>query len=151
MPSPQLTVSQALMTARLIWAAMVFGVIAIGGILFSIMTPRPSGPDQSHQLLFYVAVVVTVASIAVGYFLRHSIYQKHRTDHVAPQGFLVGNILLLAAAEGAAFLSLIIMFLAGTPSPFIAPAVIALIVMLMNFPTGSVMAKPDLQDLGLRG
>lgn len=144
-----LPADRALMTTRLIWAAMLMGqVIFLFVIVFlwsSSASFQPS-PDTAW-VLFLVTVAVLVSAVPVGYVCRQQIYKRNWVgDVITPQGYLTGNVVLLALCEGVSMLGLVATLLNGSLWPTLAPSVIAMAVQVINFPNGRAMnpAQPIL-------
>jgi len=134
------------MMTRVIWAAMLMGQ---GMFLFVIVFLWSSGasfqpsPDTAW-LLFLVTVVVLVSAVPVGYVCRQQIYKRNWVGNViTPQGYLTGNIVLLALCEGVSMLGLVATLLNGSFWPTLAPSVIAIGVQVINFPNGRAMHPPQ--------
>ena len=83
-----------------------------------------------------------IASVGLGYFVRNQAYKKHWQGHaVTPPGFFMGNLILLAALEGASFVTLVFVMMTGQFFPLILPAVASLAIQAANFPSGLPMQE----------
>lgn len=141
-----LSKQKALSTLRIIWASLLMGPIMFFVILMFIVKPTASGSTSLSQTLHMVSLVVTLVFIPAGYMIRLQTYKKHwQVNSVTPQGYLTGNLILLAICEGAALLGVIVTFLEGTVMPYIIPAFIAVMTHIINWPNGKAMEPAELE------
>jgi cytochrome bd-type quinol oxidase subunit 2 len=138
---------QALRTIRVLWFALLLGeVLFLGVIVFLLSTGNAvtSMPAETIQLLFYINSAMLAAAVPLGHFLRRKRYEAARDgDVVTPQGYLSGNILLYAMCEGQALFSLVIVMMAGQYLPYVVPAIVAMTVQVLNWPTGAPMQSAE--------
>lgn len=136
---------KALASARLLWAAMLAGM-AIFAVVVAFAKPGPkpqSEQDPAIQTLFYINCGMLFVGLFVGYVLRNQYYKKFwEGEVVKPKGYLQGNLLLWAIAEGFGMLSLCIVLMSGSFYPYGLPAVGAAMSLLLNFPNGQIMFPP---------
>lgn len=136
---------KALVIMRVIWAAILVGMLVYLGVVLAIKEPPNPQSDlaSTFNILFYINCGLLFVGLFVGYTLRNQFYKKHWVGEVVlPQGYFQGNLLLWAIAEGNAFFSLTIVLLAGSFDPYIWPAVGAAASITTNFPTGHIMFPP---------
>ncbi len=135
------TPHKALMTIRLIWAALLAGQImfmVVIAVLQSI-NASPQADPQVAQVLFLVALAMLTTMIPVGYFIRNQVYKKNwQEDVVTPGGYVSGNILLLALCEGVALVGLVAVLIGGVIW-YAVPSLVAMAVQVINFPHGRPM------------
>jgi hypothetical protein len=132
-----------LMTLRIIWAALLMGVMTFGVLVVLVLGPqRPPPADPSFpQLLLYIAIAMAVASMSGGFIARMIIWNKGRNEDgvVAPGDYATGNIIFWATCEGPTFFALVGALLNGGRGPHLIVAAITLAVMILSFPTGGPM------------
>lgn len=136
---------KALVVMRLLWAAILMGMIVYLVVVLVAKVPHnPQSKSASlHDMLFYINSGMLFVGLFVGYTLRNQFYKKHwEGEVVKPQGYLHGNLLLWAIAEGCGMFSLTIVLISGTFDPYIWPAVGAAASIVINFPTGHIMFPP---------
>jgi hypothetical protein len=145
MTNPNPPALSPLTTLRIIWAALIAGPVMFGAIVIFMLGPQQRAAGASLQpLLLYANVAMVATLIPAAYIVRAVVYRAGRTEDgsVRPASYATGNILFLAMCEGAAFASLVFGLLnGGTGLPMLL-AVIALVVELINFPTGRPL-QPD--------
>lgn len=139
------TTANALLTVRLIWFALLSGQAAF--CLAIAMVWNAGGVEPLAPPLINLLTLINLAAVVVlvplGYFIRNQCYKRHWHAHVvAPRGYVLGNVVLLAICEGLAMFGLVVTLLSGAIGLTIVPAVIALAVQLVNFPNGRAM-EPD--------
>jgi hypothetical protein len=141
------TPRQALLTTRIVWAAMLAGLLVFL-IVVAVMVSQNAGPaagggDPIGLTVFYVALAALFVAVPVGYILRSQTYKRHWQDEiVTPSGYFIGNLMLWALLEGVAFLGLVATMLHGDFFPTILPTIAGMALMVINFPTGAPM-EPD--------
>jgi hypothetical protein len=138
-PSQPPTAKGALVTTRIIWAALL-----LGQIVFLIVTlviranPAALPANDTAKILAYAAMAMVAAVAPVAFLLRRLIYgQGDARGSIEPQKYVAGNIVFLALFEGASFVGLVAFFF-GNPLGLVASAV-AIIIQVVSFPTGSVL------------
>ncbi len=136
---------------RIIWTALLLGPFLLFGILIIGMAPAaPAAPATDPaliSLLHYISIGMAATLLPAGYFIRLQTYKKHWVmNAVTPQGYVTGNLILLAICETIAMFTIIVTHLAGVLMPFILPAVVASMTHLINWPTGGPM-EPAEMDL----
>ena len=141
---PPPTPEKALLTLRIIWAALLMGQLVFLVIVLAI-GPGMSGPDPDiMRMLFYVLVAILVTIIPVAHLIRGVIYNKGRQDGtVSPAAYATGSILFLAMCEGVGMAGLVFALLNGGRGPHLIVALIAIAVQAINFPTGGPMRGDD--------
>ncbi|NJL30858.1 MAG: hypothetical protein HC898_04090 [Phycisphaerales bacterium] len=131
----------ALATARLLWTALLLGqaVLLFGACAFTLMQMGGGQTDTGH-LLSYIALFMCLTMIPAGYVLRAQMYKRHWVGQaVRPRGYLLGNVILWAMCEGISLLGLVSVVLSGELIPNLIPTVLALGVLVVNFPNGAAM------------
>jgi len=137
----------ALVTTRVIWAALLVGQISFLFVMLLIWSQRESAGGQPQDvaddvtdILGYVAIAMLFVLTPLGYFIRNQVYKANwRGNIVTPHGYIVGNIILLAMLEGVAMLGLIGTFAQGSFGLPFVPTVIAMAIQVINFPHGRPM------------
>lgn len=134
-----------LFTTRVIWFALLCGQVMF--MFFALFMIADAGKEVAEEssdlLLFYIACGMLVTLLPAGLFIRNQVYKSHWREHrVAAPGYFIGNLILLAMMEGVSFLGLVGVMLGGKMVPFILPSVVAMLVQVVNFPTGRPM-EPD--------
>jgi len=132
---------QRLTTLRIIWFALLMGQAAFLAIVL-VLIRRPTDhralDPQLTRTLFYAALGLLVVVVPVGYFLRMKMYEKNRAPDgsVTGESYLTGNIILLALCEGVSLFGIVGILLSRTLTPFIWITAAAVVIQLVNFPTG---------------
>jgi len=144
----------ALSRLRIIWAALCLSPVLLFVVLIVMMAPKaaavPTTDPDLVKMLHYISIGAAVVLLPLGYFLRLQTYKKNWVvNAVSPQGYITGNLLLLALCEGVALFTIIVTYLAGILMPFILPAIVASMTQVINWPTGKPM-EPALMELPKR-
>jgi len=134
-------INQALMTQRIIWGALLMGVVATAIVMYVIASDREPAEGGSDATLFLIIVLAFMAmELPIAFVMRTVIWKKAEINGaVPPQAYMTGNIIAWALAEGAAFMAIVLAFIGGQFIPNVWPAGIALAVLLALFPTGKPM------------
>ena len=130
---------QQLTAIRLIWGAMILGELIFAGVVvFRPLLAQPLlGDSFASVVLLYAVWVALAVALPVGYFARNQIYKAHWREHtVTPTGYFKGNLVLLVLMDAVALFSLVTALLAGSFWPYGGPAILALLVQVLNYPTG---------------
>ena len=95
--SGETTPRQALMQARIVWAAMMLSILGMGAAALFLIGGGESSPTQSEAesggtILPVIALVALLGGTFVGYLLRQQAFKAGWTGNaVKPQAFLTGN------------------------------------------------------------
>jgi hypothetical protein len=142
---------QALLTNRIIWAAMAMGMVAFAGVMIALARSQedvvaPVG--EADPMLFYIACAMVVTAIPMGLFVRGQVFKRGWVgDVVTPQAYTAGNIIAWACCEAPAFFALITIFIDGRVVPNILPAAAAIVMHLLLWPNGRAMFPPNLSQV----
>ncbi len=131
----------AMATARLLWTMLLLGQGALlaGASALVLMNMGGQQPDTGY-MLSYIALFMCVTMIPAGYVLRAQTYKRHWVGpSVRPRGYLLGNVILWAICEGIALLGLVATVFSGVLLPTLIPTILALGVLVVNFPNGAAM------------
>ena len=150
--SQQITHKQALMNARVIWGVLLLSLLSLGAIgVFLIGQGMGEGaenePVTGDTLLSVIALIALLGGTFAGYLLRQQAFKAGWTGNaVKPRAYVTGNILLFAPVDGAATVTVIIAIVQGSIFPTMLLAALGVVVLAINFPTGSPMDEtlPDL-------
>lgn len=148
-PSPSdlaaLQRERTLLTLRVLWGALLAGI----GFLFLMMLSLwhkdavPDSPPRIARGLGYAAVILLVTLVPLGYFIRNQTYKRYwQGDAIAPPGYLGGNLALFVLCSLAASVGLAATLVARTHGWHCltaVPAVVAVAVLVINFPNGRAM------------
>jgi hypothetical protein len=136
LPSPK----AALMVNRIIWAAMILGEVCFMVVLGVIFSQGKEAPTKPEPVLIIADAVLLAVAFLVALFVRVMIFQKARRGQMsAVQAFGTGNILVLAACEGAAFFGLVICLINHSFGPSMWVVAVALALQIVNFPRKSTL------------
>ena len=150
---------KALLTARIIWAALIAGQLAFAGLGLMLITGGESAPAQTPPpasdpagggvapITAIVALIALLGCALAGYVARQQAFKKGWTGNaVSPQAYLTGTLMLLAPLEAAGVVAVVMAIIEGQVFPSLTLAGLAIAVQAMNFPTGSAMDEtiPDL-------
>jgi hypothetical protein len=142
---------KALLNLRIIWAVMQTSVIVFMFIVIAQQTAgSPHQPAlQTMNVMIGMSWAMLATIVPVGYFVRMQVYKRSwQGDVIAPAGYTIGNLVLFACCHSVAFFALILVMLNGTLWPTIIPTVLAMAVMVINFPNGHAMHPRDtLEDV----
>lgn len=134
----------ALRTLRVIWGAIVLSPLLMAGILLAFASNAAGVAPDLRSIFIYTAVAMLLVLTPLGYFIRNQTYKAHwRGDAITPAGYVTGNIVLLGMMEAVADVAVIFAFIVGTVLPFAYVAGAAILVMLINFPTGRPMEPTE--------
>jgi len=126
---------------RLVWAALLPGQVFFGLTVIAIGVPQSGGKPLlgtgTAALAWKIGLGVWVVLTAAGYISRSQIYKRSWKKHsVTVGGYFIGNLVLWALMEIPFFVSVVDVFATGHLFPGALPALLAIGVMLVNFPTG---------------
>ena len=108
-------------------------------------------PDGAATQAMMFALVVGVASLFIGLFVRNQAYKAHwRGEVVEPAGYLKGNTLFFLAVNTGAAAMFLISVVTGYPAPTFAAAPVFIALLVLNFPNGKPM-KPAPPRIGTDG
>lgn len=142
-----ITIERALLTARLFWAALLGGQIFLAFAVVKMWHAGvvPAAAPAAARIILLVPIVLFVTLVPLGLFLRNQIYKRSwQGPAIAPQGYLTGNLVLLALCETVVLSSLIASLLLHAFWPAIGPGLLAVAMQALNFPNGRAMeASPD--------
>lgn len=137
----------ALLNLRIIWAVLLTGVIVF---MFVVMVQQAAGrpPQPTAPFITIITGVswgMLAITIPIGYFVRMQVYKRSwRGDVISPAGYTIGNLFLFGCCESVALFSSIALMLIGSVWPTIMPGLIAMAVMVINFPNGRAMHPPHM-------
>ena len=148
--SPQ----QAVRKLRFVWMGLLASqliFLVVAAVVIARGEPVSSTSSQQWvQAMFLISVVLLVSLVAVGYIVRKFIYESGQEKTiVSPRAYFTGNLVLLGECEAIAIFSLVVTMLSGTFGLAVLPAVIAMVVQAINFPTVRPMQSDELQ-IGIR-
>ncbi len=139
--SPPDSPQAALFTVRLIWAAMLMGMLVLAVVLTQSFSHPPT-PAAATRFAWTSAGLLLVTTPA-GYFIRMQTYKRHwQGEIITPRGYRTGNIILFACLEAPAVASLAAGLLGRSFWPYALPAAIAQVLFALNFPTGRPLHPP---------
>lgn len=133
------------LTLRVFWGAMLAGLVLLFLLVLSLWSKDavPDSPPSVVRGLGYVVVIMLVTLVPLGYFIRNQQYKKHwRGDAIAPAGYLSGNLVLFVFCELIASVGLAATLIArshGWQYLTAVPVLIAVVVLMVNFPNGRAM------------
>ena len=135
--------AQALKTMIVLWFALISGQVMFF-VVIVFLKNTGGGPASTSSdlpdLLHVISWIALAMAAPIGYFVRNQTYKANWQDEVVtPGGYITGNLLLLAMLEGAGMLALVGTFLADSLWPNALPALFAVLVQVINFPTGKPM------------
>ena len=138
--------AKALWTVRILWAALLMGQLIFLGVIVVVWETNPSfqpSPDVV-KILFPIVIGMLLVGVPIGYVWRGQVYKRYWQDNVvAPQGYVGGNLFLLALCEGISLFGLATTMLNGSLWPTVVPSVIAMAVQVVNWPNGQAMVPVD--------
>src|SRR5688500_7206503 len=113
-----------LMTLRIIWAALIMGLVMFAGVVLVIGPNRPPQDPSMPRLLLYMAIALAAISVPIGFIIRTIIWNKGRGDDglIAAGHYATGNIIFWATCEGPAFFALVGALLNGGRGPHLIVA-----------------------------
>ena len=141
----QMPTSQALLTLRIIWAALLVGQIALLVVILKVILPGRTQPPQINQPLTMVCYGMLATMVPVGFVVRMMIFRRGRDEFgaIAPGAYGTGNIVFWALCEGVSFFSLICVMQNGSLAPTIYVTAAAVALQVTAFPTGGRMRSND--------
>ncbi len=123
-----------LMVLRIIWGALLMGQVVF---MFVALTAGHGQSGTDVKLLERACAGMFIVIVPTAFVLRKVIYRGNSPGgDLTMAGYSTGNILFWAMCEGVSFFGLVITFQSGTPGLAFAIAVAAMIVQIVNFPTG---------------
>ncbi len=147
---PALTPESTLRQVRLIWAAMIVGILTFFGISLGMTLSRSQPITINRSLsraMFYGVMVAFVVLPTVGLALRLKTYKRGYVDRaVTPQAYMKGNIIVFAMLETIAILASLVLLLTGIVAQTAFVVVLSVMLMILNWPNGHPMhpAEPEL-------
>ncbi len=148
MSTPQ-TPDSALRLLRVIWAAMLLGIMALAGLAMTYAggqagdastSTAADAPSYDISRIRIGLLIGMVVAVALAHVIRLQIYKRNWRDFaILPRGYFVGNLIMFVLLEAFVLVNLVMMLVTHQAAPLALPAAITLIVFVINFPTGSVM------------
>lgn len=143
-----ITKGRALLTTRVVWACLIAGqaLFAVSIAVLNAQGALSGDADaQLKRLLFVVSLGMAGVLIPLGYFLRLQTYKRYwQGDTIHPQGYYTGNLILLALCELVGIFALLGVFVATQWWPYALGAGVAVLVQVINWPTGLPMEPAEL-------
>ena len=143
--SPETT----LKTLRIIWGALIWGQIVIGGVMWFIGSDdstESAATESSWPILTVASLALLAICVPMAYFLRNQVYKSHwQSEAVTPAGYLKANMLFAMLLDAPAVLSAISTLFAGEAFPHLVPLITAVAIMLINFPHGRPMQSTSVR------
>jgi hypothetical protein len=134
------TPKAALLTNRVIWAALILGQVFFMVVMGVIFSQGKDAPTRPEPILIIVNAAVLAAFFLVALFARVMIFQKARRGQMpAAQAFSTGNIIVLAACEAGSFFGLVICLMNHAFGPSMWVVAVALALQVVNFPRKAVL------------
>lgn len=132
-----------LRVVRIIWGAMLIGIIVTGAVILGVMGPSgnegDAEPDPNAGMFALIAAAITVPAIGMGLFVRSQTFKKGWVgDAVTPGAYSSGNIVAWAACEGPCIIGIVFAFITDSVLPLI-PAAFAFATLVLLFPNGKAM------------
>ncbi len=135
----QLSPDQALMSARIMWAATITGQIVLAGVVFVVADPTRRDASLADTF-FYIAMVALVVLTPLAYFVRNQVYKANWVEHaITPKGYVTGNLALFAMLEVPSLIALVGGIVAHEAWRPMIVFVSAVVVLAINFPNGKPM------------
>lgn len=137
------TPHRTLLVLRLFWAASLVTQVILAIILINVFsTDQRLVNPRVGQVLVYIAAAALLVAVPVGYFIRNQIYKAHWREHaISPAGYFTGNLVLLGMMETISVVAIVFAFVDGRALPAMYVAGAAILVQLINFPTGRPMQR----------
>ncbi len=139
----QLNPKQAVIKSRIMWAALLGGTVAFA-VVVAVLINKPDSNNivnnDSLNILFIMSIVLPILTIPIGLFARGQVFKRNwQGDVITPQGYVTGNVIAWACCEAPIFFSLIVCLMARTFWPYVIPAGVGWLVMLLLWPNGRAM------------
>ena len=136
---------------RLTWAGMLIALVVLAGVLLNVLGRGGGAAPSTPPWLGWLPMVLLLFGLPVSYFIRNQYYKRSWHGHqVDPAGYVAGNLFVFALLEIVIIAGLVIGAIVPTASLARAAAVLAFVLMLMNFPSGRPL-DPQPPGLGARG
>jgi hypothetical protein len=131
----------ALRTLRILWAALLAGPVAFLVVVAVVLSGGGTAPASDlATILGIVAFVLLIAGVFGGYTARLLAYRRGSDgQRITPQAYFTGNLILFASCEAVALFSIVASLVVGQFGVVLIPAVLAMAVQVLNFPTGRLM------------
>ncbi|MFI5381738.1 MAG: hypothetical protein ACHRHE_20770 [Tepidisphaerales bacterium] len=124
---------KALLTLRIIWAALLMGQLMFLGIILSGVLQQQFG--QPRPVLTWTCFIMAAVIIPVTYVIRTFMFQKAETPQGLPAGtYASGSIIFWAGCEGMSFFGLVVAMVNASLWPTIMVVVIAMGLQVLTFP-----------------
>lgn len=128
----------ALLTMRIMWAALLLGPMLFMAVIILVILPNAKRPIHPQPILNWVSFALPVMMIPAAFIIRRLIFSRSRTDAgIPPAAYSTGNIVLWASCEGCAFFGLVAAMLNASLWPTIIVVAIALSLQALTFPLES--------------
>ncbi|MEM6757442.1 MAG: hypothetical protein AAF586_09765 [Planctomycetota bacterium] len=138
------TPEQALTTARIVWAALLLGVLTVTGIMIAMTLQSPPQPTGIDWFFIGLPAALLVMAAGIGHVVRQQVYKAGWVNHVVnPKAYVTGLIIYLAALEGVCVIAAIFMVIGAPMIPSLLIIGVGLALMAINFPNGKPMFPPD--------
>jgi O-antigen ligase len=133
--------ARAIMTQRIIWAALILGQISFAGVT-AIILQQPGNPPPRPEVLNIICFAFLL-EIPVGLVVRQVIFARGRRKdgRLTPGVYGTGNIIFWAMCEGASFFSLVVVLINRSFWPTIVVAAIAIAFQASTMPMRSALGE----------
>ena len=140
MPTLDQEISRTAHVMRLTWAALLGGECGVG---YFLLFYSPAFGQPRPELVGTVTVslgLVLAVLIPLGYFVRMQVYKRGwRAHRITPQAYVFANLLLWSLMMAVVLVSVIGAYLTGSRGVALVPAVIGVLVQMVNYPNGDAM------------
>jgi hypothetical protein len=134
--------AQALRVARILWATLLLGPIALAVV--AVLRRRGPGPPAEVGALAWAAIGATVLALVLAPRLRAMLWARGRRGEVVePSKWLAGHVVAWALYEGAGMLGWITVLLGAPKLATVSVPAIALLAQFAAFPRGGELEAPS--------
>lgn len=146
--------ASALKNCRIIWAALLAGMLLLAAVTGFLLVTQGGMGEEDQDVGIVMGVIgglMLITMIPIGLYIRGQFFKKNWVDRiVTPGGYLQGNIVVFAMAEGTGLFNIVAMLIGGW---WILHALILLAVVIFfiaTFPDGKPMHPPTEADRLMR-
>ena len=139
-----ITPQKALAASRIIWGALVMGLVFIGTV--TLFTLKNNSRPADHLEYIFAGIVwsMLLIGVPIGLFIRGQIFKRHWVGSVVtPIGYQTGNIIAWAICEGISMNAVVFCQIVGRSWLVLSAGIAGLVMLLLLFPNGKAMFPPE--------
>ena len=133
--SNPVTPKQALLTMRIVWAALLAGECLFMATTVLMILPHQRKPEHPQPILVWINLGMLLTVIPVAFAIRRIIFGRSRANGIlSSTAYSMGNIIFWAGCEGVAFFGVVVAIVNGSIWPTLVNVAVAMALQVVTFP-----------------